>query len=204
MTERTRSERRRRADLDPLTRSDSTSVDAVLVEVEAGLGDPDAHPRQSVDPAWDESTPTGLAPMTAFDRFSQAQEAESDGDLRGARRLYREAARAGGFEAEGFRACGRVERRMGELLDAVRSLTMALHGCEEDVGLTGELYTEIGDIFAQLENYDEAAYYYRRALRFLPGDASVQRRLNSASGLALLQSGSVRCDSAEAWLDQTG
>ncbi|MFK7986560.1 MAG: tetratricopeptide repeat protein [Sandaracinaceae bacterium] len=187
--------------------ADSTSVDFPTDPFRAegfdsaGACEGDCADFQPAD-AFD-STPTGLAPMSAFDRFTQAQRAEASGDLVQARRLYRQVARAGELEAEGFRACGRVERRMGELLDAVRSLTMALHGCEEDVGLTGELYTEIGDIFAQLENYEEAAYYYRRALRFLPDDPSIQRRLNSASGLALLQSGSVPCDSAEEWLDQT-
>lgn len=143
-------------------------------------------------------TPPDLAPMAAFEVFTQASDAESRGDLTRARRLYRRLARADGFEAESLRACGRVERRMGALHDAVRSLTMALHGCEEDVRMTGELYTEIGDIFAQLENYDEAAYYYRRALRFCPDDASVRRRLNSASGLARLPR------AEEQWLDQTG
>lgn len=123
--------------------------------------------------------------------FCQARTLEERGELERALDAYDLAAGCESVAADSLQACARIFREQGQLDDAIDALINALHHCEDDGLLTFELYVELGDVQAQLGDFEEATYFYRRAERYDHRDASLQRRLRSASALASSQALSV-------------
>lgn len=149
---------------------------------------------------------TVLSQPVGFRLFSQARTLEDRGELDRALELYRSASRCVAFAPDSLQAAARIEREQGLLQEAITSLTHALHHCQDDRLLCFELYMEIGDIHAQLGDFEEATYFYRRAERYDREDVSLQRRLRSASQLAQSQQISIdieemapEWESSETW-----
>ena len=119
--------------------------------------------------------------------LSRAQRLEAMGDPMGARAIYRRVAELGEMATLALAACARVEREIGMLETAICSLTEALHHCTRDVEQSQAIYVELGDVYAQRGDYEEASYHYRRAMRYDPDREDVQRRLRCASRLSYLR-----------------
>ena len=117
---------------------------------------------------------------TASALLLRALRHEERGDLVAARALYRKVAEVEELAAVALEHCARIERELGTLDSAVRSLTEALHYCVDDQDRSCDLYVELGDVHAQGADWLEAAYYYRRALVYAPDRVDVQRRLRGA------------------------
>lgn len=118
--------------------------------------------------------------------LSRAQRLEAMGDPMGARVTYRRVAELGEMAALALVECARVEREIGMLETAIFSLTEALHHCTSDVEQSQAIYVELGDVYAQRGDYEEASYHYRRAMVYDPDREDVQRRLRCASRLSYL------------------
>jgi len=123
---------------------------------------------------------TLLTRDTAMVLLRRATRFEADGNLSAARAAYRKIAALDELAAVALTHCARIERELGSLQESVHSLTAALHHCVSDRDRSHELYVELGDVQAQLGDYVEASYYYRRALCYEPRRVEVQRRLRSA------------------------
>lgn len=105
---------------------------------------------------------------------------EQSGALEAARAVYDKVAELEELAALALGRRAKVERELGDLGAAVRSLTLALHHCVDDVERSHAIYVELGDVHAQRGDYEEASYHYRRALVLDPARVEVQRRLRGA------------------------
>lgn len=118
--------------------------------------------------------------------MSRAVRCASWGDLTAARALFRRAAERGELAALALAECASVERALGMLDTAITSLTEALHHCVDDAEQSCAIYIELGDVFAQEGDYEEASYHYRRALMYDPNRLEVRRRFRTAQRLSFL------------------
>jgi len=123
---------------------------------------------------------TVVSTTTASKLIRKAQRYENRGEPLSALAIYKKIAEQDELAAHALTHCARIQRDLNRLDDAVRSLTVALHHCVGDHALSFEIHTELGDVFAELADYEEAAYYYRRALGFDGGSEQVKRRLRVA------------------------
>jgi tetratricopeptide (TPR) repeat protein len=130
------------------------------------------------------SSETALWPVSAESFLDRAASHERRGELQEALFLYREAASSEPIAAYALHRCGLLERQLGDTEAAVATLTRALHHCVDDAERTLALHVEIGDVHAQQGDYEEAAYFYRRAVRIDPGRDDVMLRLRYAARLS--------------------
>jgi len=118
--------------------------------------------------------------------MARALRHEDRGDLAAARALYRKVAELEEMAALALAECARLERSL-EMLDlAIVSLTEALHHCVDDAEQSCAIYVELGDVHAQRGDYEEASYFYRRAMRYDPSRSEVRSRFRTASRLSFL------------------
>ncbi|MCB9597916.1 MAG: tetratricopeptide repeat protein [Sandaracinaceae bacterium] len=123
---------------------------------------------------------TDLTLDTATRLLLRAARHELRGELDRARDIYQKVAELDDLAAIALTRRGKVERALGDLASAVRSLTQALHHCVDDDEHSFAIFLELGDVHAQAGDYEEASYHYRRALVLEPGRVEVQRRLRGA------------------------
>lgn len=109
-----------------------------------------------------------------------ASRLELRGSLAAALEIYDRVAAVEELAALALGRKAKVERELGDLGAAARSLTLALHHVVDDPERSHAIYVELGDIHAQRGDYEEASYHYRRALVLDPSRVEVQRRLRGA------------------------
>lgn len=126
---------------------------------------------------------TVVSTTTASKLIRKAQRYEDRGEPLSALAIYKKIAEQEELAAHALTHCARIQRDLNRLDDAVRSLTVALHHCVGNDELSFEINAELGDVFAELADYSEAAYYYRRALGFNAQSDTVKRRLRVAHRL---------------------
>jgi len=126
---------------------------------------------------------TIVSTTTATKLIRKAQRYEDRGEPLSALAIYQKIAEQEELAAHALTHCARIQRDLNRLDDAIRSLTVALHHCVGNDALSFEIHTELGDVFAELGDYAEAAYYYRRALGFDGQSDLVKRRLRVAHRL---------------------
>ena len=127
-----------------------------------------------------DSSETRIAPGHALGLLERAALHERHGELAEASVLYRQASSCERVAAHALHRAGQLDRQLGNPNAAVATLKQALHCCVDDDVRTHALFVELGDLFAQLGDYGEAAYFYRRATRLNPDREDVQLRLSYA------------------------
>ena len=123
---------------------------------------------------------TILSLDTATRLLLQAARCELKGKLEAARSIYDRVATLEELAPLALSRRAKVERDLGDLGGATRSLTHALHYVVDDPERSHAIYVELGDVYAQAGDYEEASYHYRRALVLDPSRVEVQRRLRGA------------------------
>ena len=96
--------------------------------------------------------------------------------------LLHSAARAPRVAARALYLKARIERRLNKLQTAITTLKAALHHADGYEAHCVPIFVEIGDTYAQLGIRDEAAYYYRRAIRLAPARPDLASRLERCVG----------------------
>jgi tetratricopeptide (TPR) repeat protein len=130
-----------------------------------------------------DSSETRVAPGHALGLLERAALHERHGELAQASFLYRQASSCERVAAHALHRAGQLERQLGNPQAAISTLKHALHCSTEDDARTHALFVELGDLYAQLGDYGEAAYFYRRATRLDPNREDVQLRLRYAEKL---------------------
>lgn len=123
---------------------------------------------------------TDLTHETGTKLLLKAARAELKGELEAALQVYDRVAGLEELAALALHRKAKVQRELEDLGGAAYSLTCALHYCVDDPDRSHALYVELGDIHAQMGDYEEASYHYRRALVLNPKKVAVQRRLRGA------------------------
>lgn len=127
-----------------------------------------------------DSSETRVAPGHALGLLERAALHERHGELAQASFLYRQASSCERVAGHALHRAGQLERQLGNPQAAIATLKQALHCSTEDDARTHALYVELGDLYAQLGDYGEAAYFYRRAIRLDPNREDVELRLSYA------------------------
>ena len=83
-----------------------------------------------------------------------------------------------------LRLKGRCERAIGRFRKAIAALKAALHACTTDPEATAEIFEELADLYVRTQEYDEAAYYQRRAAHLVPERSERMARWKTLAELA--------------------
>jgi len=133
--------------------------------------------------AWSE---TIACPRLAETALDEARELERRGEVTAAIEAYRRAARSADVAGHALHRGGQLQRQLGEIQPAIETFKQALHASTTDSLRSVVLFVELGDCYGLLGDFDEAAYFYRRALTLQRGSVlesardDVLRRLRAA------------------------
>lgn len=89
------------------------------------------------------------------------------------------------YAVHALRQRAEIEESLGHLDDAITSLKDALHLSVGEDRTSWALYRSLGDVYLRRGEPEEAAYYFRRALKLAPHDDGLEARLARCSRQAI-------------------